>query len=67
MSKETIYFSISLKKIEGTENDYEQILKLNECFKILSEGKLKQVEDLVSKLVEDVKGVIGQEEPKCEP
>jgi len=62
MNEELIYLLVSLKKIEGTENEYEQILRFNECFKALPEGKLNQVEDLVSKLVEDVKSVIRQEE-----
>ena len=58
MSEELIILSVGIKRIEGTENDYEQILRLAQAFEILPTESLKQIEDAVSKLVVDVKAIL---------
>jgi len=45
-------FSVSMKKIEDTKNDYEQILRINPCFRTLSKNKIQEIEDIISKTVE---------------
>ena len=51
-------FSVSMKKIEGTKNDYEQILKINPCFNTLPKDKIQEIEDIISKTVEDVQRIL---------
>ena len=51
-------FSVSLKKIEGTKNDYEQILRINSYFNTLPKDKVKEIEDIISKTVEDVQRIL---------
>jgi len=51
-------FSVSMKKIEGTENDYEQILRINPCFNTLPKDKIQEIEDIISKAVEDVQRIL---------
>lgn len=52
------FFAVSIKKIEGTDNDYEQILSLNTAFQVLSQDEISKIEDIVSKAVEDVQTVL---------
>jgi len=47
-----------MKKIEGTENDYEQILRINPCFNTLPKDKIQEIEDIISKTVEDVQRIL---------
>ena len=58
MSEIKTIFSIGLKKIEGTINDYEQLLILDPCFQILAKEDLTKIEDIASKAVEDIKLVL---------
>jgi len=51
-------FSVSMKKIEGTKNDYEQILRINPCFNTLLKDKIQEIEDVISKTVEDVQRIL---------
>jgi len=51
-------FSVSLKKIEGTEHDYEQILRINPMFSSLPENKVKEIEDIVSSAVESIQMIL---------
>jgi len=51
-------FSVSMKKIEGTQNNYEQILRINPMFSSLPENKVKEIEDIISKTVEDVQRIL---------
>jgi len=51
-------FSVSMKKIEGTKNDYEQILIINPCFSTLEKDKIQEIEDIISKTVEDVQRIL---------
>lgn len=60
MTDEINYFSVSLKKIEGTENDYELITRLNPCFQCLTDSELDRVEDIISKTVEDIKNILKE-------
>ena len=59
MNEENI-FSVSMKKIEGTKNDYELITKLNYSFEVLSSEKLKKINDLIFKTFEDIRNVIKE-------
>ena len=47
-----------MKKIEGTKNDYEQVLRINPMFSSLSENKIQEIEDIISKTVEDVQRIL---------
>jgi len=58
MEKELNYFSVSMKKIEGTANEYEMVSKLNPCFSILPAEKLKQVEDIALRAIEEIQEVL---------
>ena len=51
-------FSVSLKKIEGTVHDFEQILRINPMFSSLPENKIQEIEDIISKTVEDVQRIL---------
>jgi len=51
-------FSVSMKKIEGTKNDYEQILRINPAFNTLPKVKIQEIEDIISKTVEDVQRIL---------
>jgi len=51
-------FSVSMKKIEDTKNDYEQILIINPCFSTLEKDKIQEIEDIISKTVEDVQRIL---------
>ena len=51
-------FSVSMKKIEGTKNDYEQILRINPFFSTLGKDKIQEIEDIISKTVEDVQRIL---------
>jgi len=44
-------FSVSMKKIEGTKNDYEQILRINPCLVVCQKIKLKKLRILFLKLL----------------
>jgi len=51
-------FSVSMKKIEGTKNDYEQILRINPFFSTLGKDKIQEIEDIISRTVEDVQRIL---------
>ena len=51
-------FSVSMKKIEGTKNDYEQILRINSYFSTLEKDKIQKIEDIISKTVEDIQRIL---------
>lgn len=59
MSEEIDFFSVNMKKIANTEKDYELITRINPCFQGLSKEKLTQVEAVVSKAIEDIKGIFN--------
>lgn len=59
MNEKELFYSVYLRKIEDTENDLELITCLNPCFKVLSEDKIKQIEDIVLKSVEGIKTIIS--------
>jgi len=58
----TNYFSVSQRKIEGTEKDYELITSLNPCFQILTKDELSQVQYLVDNVVADIKTILKHRE-----
>jgi len=51
-------FSVSMKEIEGTVHDFEQVLRINPMFSSLSENKIQEIEDIISKTVEDVQRIL---------
>ena len=58
MNEKELFYSIYLKKIEGTENELELITCLNPCFKVLSQDKINQIEEITLKSVEDIKEIL---------
>jgi len=51
-------FSVSLKKIEGTVHDFEQILRINPMFSSLPENKVKEIENIVNSAVESIQMIL---------
>ena len=64
MSEALNYFSVSVKKIENTKNDYEMISSLNPCFATLPKEKLNQIEDIALKAIEQIKTVLKSDSGK---
>ena len=58
MNEELNYFSVSVKKIDGTENDYEMISSLNPCFSILPKDKLELIENIAFNVIEEIKVIL---------
>ena len=58
MSKTLNYFSVGIKKIKGTINDYEMISSLNPCFSVLPKEVLEHIEDIALKAIEEIKAVL---------
>lgn len=65
MNETLNYFSVSTKKIEGTENDYEMISSLNPCFSTLPKEKLEQIEDIALKAIAEIKSVLKSNSGKA--
>lgn len=51
-------FNVSLKKIEGTVHDFEQILRINPMFSVLPENKVKEIEDIVYSAVKNIQMIL---------
>lgn len=61
MSEEINYFSVNIKKIEETINDYELRTYLNPCFATLSKDKFEEIENIALKAIDDIKEVLKRE------
>lgn len=51
-------FSVGMKKVEGTENDYELMIGLNPAFEGLSADKFEDIKEISTRAVKEIQEVL---------
>jgi uncharacterized protein (UPF0210 family) len=59
MNKEVLYYTVFIKKLDDTSNNYEMIVKYNESFERLSKDQLKQIDNIVLESIEKINKVLN--------